>query len=179
MERYICPEAFTATGLLSPPLNFDPAILSDNFLFPSADNVAALPSDAADDQYRDSNNNNTVYTNHNSGYSDMYSLEDDDVFAAVSVAAPDAEEDYENAVFVGSSGVSSDNQGLLDAAYESVMSRRLTPLLKHELKYLIQSRRLSQGMSEMQVEFEEPTTGQVSPFTNQVETRPNCNSELT
>ncbi|KAK0047625.1 hypothetical protein Bpfe_022930 [Biomphalaria pfeifferi] len=111
MERYICPEAFTATGLLSPPLNFDPAILSDNFLFPSADNVAALPSDAADDQYRDSNNNNT---NHNSGYSGMYSLEDDDVFAAVSVAPYGAEEDYENAVSVGSSGVSSDNQGLLD-----------------------------------------------------------------
>ncbi|GFO50523.1 transcription factor fos-like 2 [Plakobranchus ocellatus] len=54
------------------------------------------------------------------------------------------------------------NAALLNAALESYESGQITPLLKHELKWMIQLRRLSQGKEEMEVSFDPPTTSQMS-----------------
>ena len=56
---------------------------------------------------------------------------------------------------------SSPNPALLSAALEAYQSGQITPLLKHELKWVIQLRRLSQGKEEMEVSFEPPTVAQV------------------
>ncbi|XP_012946022.1 uncharacterized protein LOC101863713 [Aplysia californica] len=61
----------------------------------------------------------------------------------------------------GGSG-NGDQLSLLSAARESVRCGRLTPLLKVELKYLIQARRMSEGKDEMEVSFEPRADAQLS-----------------
>ena len=53
------------------------------------------------------------------------------------------------------------DQKLADAAREVLLTGRLTPLIKEELKCKIQSRRLSMGQDEMEVNFEAPRRYQV------------------
>ena len=48
-----------------------------------------------------------------------------------------------------------ENVKLYMAAIESYRTGSITPILKEELKYSIQSRRLSEGKDEMVVEFEQ------------------------
>ncbi|KAK3702561.1 hypothetical protein RRG08_042554 [Elysia crispata] len=54
------------------------------------------------------------------------------------------------------------NPALLSAALEAYQSGQITPLLKHELKWVIQLRRLSLGKDEMEVSFDPPTVAQMS-----------------
>ncbi|XP_041353199.1 basic leucine zipper transcriptional factor ATF-like 3 [Gigantopelta aegis] len=54
------------------------------------------------------------------------------------------------------------DQKLADAAREVLLTGRLTPLIKEELKCKIQSRRLSMGQDEMEVNFEAPKRYQLS-----------------
>ncbi|RUS79361.1 hypothetical protein EGW08_012882 [Elysia chlorotica] len=56
----------------------------------------------------------------------------------------------------------SPSPALLSAALEAYQSGQITPLLKHELKWVIQLRRLSLGKDEMEVSFDPPTVAQMS-----------------
>ena len=51
-----------------------------------------------------------------------------------------------------------ENMKLYMAAMESYRTGSLTPILKEELKYRIQSRRLSEGKDEMVIDFEQVKT---------------------
>ena len=51
---------------------------------------------------------------------------------------------------------------LATAAMSAVQTGSVTPLIKEELKYSIQSRRLAKGKDELQVEFMEPAPEKVS-----------------
>ncbi|GFR72448.1 transcription factor fos-like 2 [Elysia marginata] len=62
----------------------------------------------------------------------------------------------------GSGPSSSPNPALLSAALEAYQSGQITPLLKHELKWVIQLRRLSEGKDEMEVSFDPPAVNQMS-----------------
>lgn len=75
---------------------------------------------------------------------------------------------------VDSSGVSSaefesimENSGikdssLMEAAKRAILDGNITPLIKEELKYTIQSKRLKEGKEELRVEFTDPLPDQVS-----------------
>ncbi|XP_041354870.1 uncharacterized protein LOC121372545 [Gigantopelta aegis] len=52
---------------------------------------------------------------------------------------------------------------LIKATFNSYFSGRLTPLLKEELKCRIQTRRLSEGKDELQVEFKAPVKNEPRP----------------
>lgn len=57
---------------------------------------------------------------------------------------------------------SQQTDGFAEATLTALETGELTPLVKEELKYTIQSRRLANGQSELGVEFTEPEQGQVS-----------------
>lgn len=54
------------------------------------------------------------------------------------------------------------DEGLVQATVEVLKTGRLTPLIKEELKCTIQTRRLSEGKDELQVEFNSPEKTSVS-----------------
>lgn len=152
--------AATDKTLVTVPVNgqfpgVDTHVFTDNFLMPSADNVAGLYAHYYNQQGPDDNNNGPNDCQYQDDLSQLGSAEsvydeNDEVFNE------DAGQLMEQISY------GSESLDLVSAAYEAVKSRRLTPLLKHELKFLIQSRRMSQGMDEMAVQFESPRSGQVT-----------------
>ncbi|CAL1529430.1 unnamed protein product [Lymnaea stagnalis] len=134
----------------------DTQVFTDNFLMPSADNVAGMyPYEHYYTQSNGDINNNTI------GGPSVYQCEDD----LSRLGSTDENDDVfreDTGKFMAQTGYGSESLDLVSAAYEAVKSRRLTPLLKHELKFLIQSRRMSQGMDEMAVQFDTPSSGQLS-----------------
>lgn len=57
---------------------------------------------------------------------------------------------------------SKQTDGLTEATLVALETGELTPLVKEELKYTIQSRRLANGQGELGVEFSEPEQGQLT-----------------
>ncbi|XP_076100503.1 cyclic AMP-dependent transcription factor ATF-3-like [Mytilus galloprovincialis] len=57
---------------------------------------------------------------------------------------------------------SQQTDGFAEATLTALETGELTPLVKEELKYTIQSRRLANGQSELGVEFTEPEQGQLT-----------------
>ncbi|XP_046375543.1 cyclic AMP-dependent transcription factor ATF-3-like [Haliotis rubra] len=55
------------------------------------------------------------------------------------------------------------DEGLVQATVEVLKTGRLTPLIKEELKCTIQTRRLSEGKDELQVEFNSPEKTSLRP----------------
>ena len=67
----------------------------------------------------------------------------------------------------GEGGEATDYERELQEAEKQAMeSGSITPLVKQELKLVIQSRRLSQGMDELRVGFVEPPSHQVKKLKN-------------
>ncbi|KAK3093371.1 hypothetical protein FSP39_014694 [Pinctada imbricata] len=56
-----------------------------------------------------------------------------------------------------------DTDDIVRAGKVALETGDLTPLVKEELKYTIQSRRLQQGKNELYVSFEEPALGELRP----------------
>ena len=54
------------------------------------------------------------------------------------------------------------DKDLADAATKAIVEGDMTPLIKEELKYSIQSKRMKAGKPELKVEFKEPEPDQVS-----------------
>ena len=50
----------------------------------------------------------------------------------------------------------------VQATLTALETGEITPLVKEELKYTIQSRRLAEGKSELEVKFEEPSHSEVN-----------------
>lgn len=90
---------------------------------------------------------------------DLWQTDGDDT-AAVNDENDDVFEEDDNCVKVK---LCQDNEkiDLIDAAREACRSNSITPLLKQELKWLIQARRVEQGMDEMTVQFQTPAVAQV------------------
>ena len=63
-------------------------------------------------------------------------------------------------LYEGTEFIPKDNK-IFEAVNEALNSGSLTPLIKEELKYSIQSRRLKEGKRELAVDFEEPKQYQV------------------
>lgn len=59
--------------------------------------------------------------------------------------------------------INSKDENLFQAVTEALSTGSLTPLVKEELKYSIQSRRLKEGKSELKVEFSDPRKFEMSP----------------
>lgn len=55
------------------------------------------------------------------------------------------------------------DQHLQEAARKALINNDMTPLIKEELKYSIQSKRLREGKGELKVEFTEPEPDQLTP----------------
>jgi hypothetical protein len=55
---------------------------------------------------------------------------------------------------------------LLEATLVALETGELTPLVKEELKYTIQSRRLANGQGELGVQFTDPIPTEVRIFTS-------------
>lgn len=60
------------------------------------------------------------------------------------------------------SGIKDPN--LMEAAKRAIVDGDITPLIKEELKYTIQSKRLKEGNEELKVMFTDPLPDQVSKF---------------
>ncbi|KAK3092841.1 hypothetical protein FSP39_007807 [Pinctada imbricata] len=55
------------------------------------------------------------------------------------------------------------NEKILEATKMALETGELTPLVKEELKYTIQTRRLAEGKEELQVQFEDPINLELRP----------------
>ncbi|KAK3092546.1 hypothetical protein FSP39_004242 [Pinctada imbricata] len=55
------------------------------------------------------------------------------------------------------------NEKILEATKMALETGELTPLVKEELKYTIQTRRLAEGKEELQVQFEDPINSELRP----------------
>ncbi|KAK3093254.1 hypothetical protein FSP39_013285 [Pinctada imbricata] len=55
------------------------------------------------------------------------------------------------------------NEKILEATKMALETGELTPLVKEELKYTIQTRRLAEGKEELQVQFENPINSELRP----------------
>lgn len=53
---------------------------------------------------------------------------------------------------------------ITEAAKKALIDGKMTPLIKEELKYAIQTKRLKEGKEELKVEFTDPLPDQVTAF---------------
>ncbi|XP_060062848.1 cyclic AMP-dependent transcription factor ATF-3-like [Ylistrum balloti] len=56
-----------------------------------------------------------------------------------------------------------DGTKILEAAFVAMKTGSITPIIKQELRFIIQSRRLAEGKSELDVSFVPPVTTELTP----------------